>query len=209
MITRIDEFKKSLNESFKHSIELIDKIADRLFDVENDDTADDYEKVETYFSSLDADQMAKFADEVAMPRRFDVSDLMDINIIEWPLDAQNRAIDYLLTNGLMDNEGKWIGQTHNDVKKPIKHLTTFDLNPDDLEATADLVPEVKNILTKEDNDKLNIYFKEQEGEDFEPYEVTGLNLCAAANKIGPEDYERETLGHLIICLFGDKYDMEY
>jgi hypothetical protein len=71
------------------------------------------------------------------------------------------------------------------------------------------LPERQHVVTAEENKKLYAYFEEQDGEDFEPFDLTGKTLEAGSKIIGPPEFEEETLQHMVCVLFGDKYEGVY
>lgn len=93
----------------------------------------------------------------------------------------------------------------------MKNLKTFEdftskkiLNMDNVND----VPEANHIITPEDNEKIHIYFKEEQGDESVD-DYTGMTLKQASLKMADGDeYEDEHLMHFIISLFGDKYDAE-
>jgi hypothetical protein len=88
-------------------------------------------------------------------------------------------------------------------------------NEDDLLA----IPEMKNKITKEQADKLVKYFNEQDKDTSTPppdyaeegKKSIGKTVKEAANifSSGARNFEYEWLTHIVTCLYGDKYEIEY
>ena len=77
------------------------------------------------------------------------------------------------------------------------------LTTDDVFSNLD----ISHIISDEENIILFDYFKNQEEEEIE--NVNGKTIVEAANIIGPKDFEEETLQHILITLFPDKYEASY
>jgi hypothetical protein len=105
--------ESNINEASKN---LLKKVADLLFDEDNDEMAEDYEKVEDFFSNMSEKEMEKFMDEVKVGRNVTAGDLLDLRICEWPAAMQNKAVEYLLNKKMIDEKGRWIKNTKESVE---------------------------------------------------------------------------------------------
>lgn len=63
------------------------------------------------------------------------------------------------------------------------------------------------VISSEDFKKLHEYFENEQDEIIE--DVTGKTMLEAADIIGPKGYEEETLQHILVVLFPDKYEAYY
>jgi hypothetical protein len=68
-------------------------------------------------------------------------------------------------------------------------------------------PDASHIISNEENKLIYDYFKEEQDEEIE--DITGKTAAEAAEAIGPEDYKEETLQHILVTLFPDRYERFY
>lgn len=68
-------------------------------------------------------------------------------------------------------------------------------------------PDASHVISDEENELLSNYFLDTQDEQIP--NVSGKTAKEAANIIGPKGYEEETLQHILVTLFPDKYEGYY
>ena len=97
-----------------------------------------------------------------------------------------------------NNEVKRMQQLAGILKENVTQLSTdgiFD-NPD-----------ASHVISNEENKVLFRYFQEEQDEEIP--NVAGKSTAVAAKIIGPKGYEEETLQHILVTLFPNKYEGIY
>ena len=68
-------------------------------------------------------------------------------------------------------------------------------------------PDTSHVISDEENELLFNYFLDTQDEQIP--NVSGKTAKEAAELIGPKEYEEETLQHILVTLFPDKYEGFY
>lgn len=69
-----------------------------------------FEEVDDYMSGLDEEDLERFCDEMGVPRKYDILDLIDFRFPEWPEELHRKGFEWLVKEGLFSvEELVWLG----------------------------------------------------------------------------------------------------